>query len=207
MLRRTSLLLAEPGNEAIAVPGDVQRLVDAVYADDFGEGLEAAARRELERMDAERMASAAAEGQLAEWTTVCAPFDVRGDLSVLSERPVAEELLTTRLGADSGRAVCVYVHAGGEPTLDADGKIPLPGRGGEVLRREDIERIVRHTVPVPGRWLQGRDAEHEVPRSWRKRPVLADLVLLPMRQDGQGRWRCRLGGRELEISEVGLSEI
>ncbi|MEV7783156.1 CRISPR-associated helicase Cas3' [Kitasatospora sp. NPDC088351] len=209
LLRRTSLLLGEPGNRVVAVPGDVQRLVDAVYADDFGEGLEKAARRELERMDAERLASAAAEGQLAEVTTVCAPFDVRGDLSVLSERGlgVTEELLTTRLGADSGRAVCVYVRDGAEPTLDAEGKVALPGRaGGRVMSRDDVALVVQHTVPLPGRWLAGRGGENAVPGPWLERPVLADLVLLWMRRDERGRWTCRLGERNLEISEVGISE-
>ncbi|MCX4690706.1 CRISPR-associated helicase Cas3' [Kitasatospora purpeofusca] len=209
LLRRTGLLLGEPGNRDVAVPGDVQRLVDAVYADDFGDGLEKAARLELERMDAERLASAAAEGQLADLTAVCAPSDVNGDLAVLSERGlgVTEELLTTRLGADSGRAVCVYAGAGGELTLDVEGQVPLPGSAaGRTVGREAVVLIMQHTVPLPGRWLAGRSTENEVPASWRKRPMLADLVLLPMRQDANGRWTCRLGERGIEISDEGISE-
>ncbi|MFD9592084.1 CRISPR-associated helicase Cas3' [Kitasatospora sp. NPDC059973] len=209
LLRRTSLLLGEPENRVIAVPGDVQRLVDAVYADDFGDGLEKASQQELERMDAERLASAAAEGQLADLTAVCAPFDVRGDLSVLSDRGlgVTEDLVTTRLGADSGRAVCVYVRDGGEATLDPGSDVPLPGTAaGASMGRDDIASVMRATVPLPGRWLAGRTEENAVPRSWRDRPMLADLVLLPMRQDGEGRWTCRLGERVLEISKVGISE-
>ncbi|MGW4646980.1 CRISPR-associated helicase Cas3' [Kitasatospora sp. NPDC004289] len=206
LLRRTSVLLGRPGSAAIAVPRDVQRLVDEVYAEDFGAGLDDAAKRELARMDAERLAGEVAEGQLADFTAIRPPYEVRGDLSLLSQRPVAEELLTTRLGADSGRVVCVYVQEG-KRTLDAEGRVPVPGEGpgGGRMGREEIALVMRHTVPLPGRWLEGAGEGCAVPDAWKKWPVLAGLKVLPMRQDGQGAWSCVVGGRAMSISDIGIS--
>ncbi|MDH6120956.1 CRISPR-associated endonuclease/helicase Cas3 [Kitasatospora sp. GAS204A] len=208
LLHRTSVLLNKPEYRSIEVPGDVQDLVDAVYADDFSTHLADAAERDrLARMDAERLAAAAAEGQLAKMAAIPAPQDVAGDLSALStsDPGITEELLTTRLGADTGRAVCVYVQADGSRTLDAAGTTPLPAASGRAPARRDVALVMRHTVPLPGRWLLGRTAEHDVPSSWDKRPLLAELVLLPMRRGADGRWTCRLGAREIEISELGIS--
>ncbi|MET8540178.1 CRISPR-associated helicase Cas3' [Kitasatospora sp. NPDC004799] len=201
LLRRTSLLLEKQSGGAIEVPGDVQELVDEVYADDFGTDLDKAASAELERMDAERIASAAAEEQMAETTAVPAPYGVADDLSQLSERgfAVSDDLLTTRLGADSGRAVCVFQRENGW-SLDPDRDVPLPA-----ANRDEIALIMRHTVPLPGRWLAGRTEENAVPKAWKDRPLLTDLALLRLRPDGD-RWTGRLGERQLMYSNVGISE-
>ncbi|MFJ2191883.1 CRISPR-associated helicase Cas3' [Kitasatospora sp. NPDC087861] len=203
LLRRSSLLLEKQSGGAVEVPGDVQRLVDEVYADDFGAELEKAASAELERMDAERIASAAAEEQMAEITRIPAPYDVVDDLSLLSERSfaVSDDLLTTRLGADSGRAVCVFEREDGW-SLAPDHDVPLPTAA---ANREDIALIMRHTVPLPGRWLAGRTDENAVPKAWSGRPLLADLALLRMHCDGD-RWTGLLGERQLVYSNVGISE-
>ncbi|MFE9426471.1 CRISPR-associated helicase Cas3' [Kitasatospora sp. NPDC006697] len=208
LLHRTSLLLERRVSAVIDVPGDVQELIDAVYADDFSDHLAQAAKRDrLAVMDAERLADEAAQHHLAKMVEIGAPADINGDLSPLSRTGpgITEELLTTRLGADSGRAVCVYLQPDGSRTLDAEGTTALPDPPGRAPARTDVALVMRHTVPLPGRWLAGRTAEHEVPRSWRTLPVLADLALLPMRQAG-GRWTCRLGDREIEISDLGISE-
>ncbi|MFF2744128.1 CRISPR-associated helicase Cas3' [Kitasatospora sp. NPDC058048] len=204
LLRRTSLLLARRTSGGVEVPGDVQRLVDEVYADDFAADLEKAALAELERMDAERIASAAAEEQLAELADIRAPYDVVGDLSLISESSfvVSDDLLTTRLGADSGRAVCVFERQGGGWSLVPDRDVPLPTAA---ANREDIALIMRHTVPLPGRWVVGRTDENAVPKAWGDRPLLAGLALLRMRHDGD-RWTARLGERQLLYSNVGISE-
>ncbi len=209
LLRRTSVLLNKRAGASVAVPGDVQELVDAVYADDFSDYLaDAAERDKLARLDAARLAATAAEGQLAAMVTIPAPQDVRGDLSVLSSSDpgITEELLTTRLGADTGRAVCVYIHPGGSRTLDSDGAVELPDGPGRALARGQVAAVMSHTVPLPGRWLAGRTAEHDIPTSWRSSPILADLALLPMRRSEDGRWTCRFGTREIEISGIGISE-
>ncbi|MFF3113542.1 CRISPR-associated helicase Cas3' [Kitasatospora sp. NPDC057904] len=203
LLRRTSLLLERIPGGAVGVPGDVQQLVDDVYAEDFGSGLEPAAARELERMDAERIASGVAEEQIAELTAIDAPYDVVDDLFRLSERGfgISEEMLTTRLGADSGRAVCVFETEQRGWSLAPDRHVPLPTG---TVDRDAIALVTRHTVPLPGSWLAGRTEENAVPRSWSKRPLLADLALLRMRWDGE-RWTGRLGERHVEYSNVGIS--
>ncbi|GAA2136849.1 CRISPR-associated helicase/endonuclease Cas3 [Kitasatospora kazusensis] len=208
LLRRTSVLLNKRAGAGIAVPGDVQELVDAVYADDFSDHLaDAAERDKLAHLDAARLAATAAEGQLARMVTIPAPQDVRGDLSVLSSSDpgITEELLTTRLGADTGRAVCVYIQPAGFRTLDPDGAVELPDSFGRAPARRQVAEVMSHTVPLPGRWLAGRTEEHDVPKSWRSSPILADLALLPMSRGEDGRWTCRLGTREIEISDVGIS--
>ncbi|SOB88482.1 CRISPR-associated helicase/endonuclease Cas3 [Streptomyces sp. 1331.2] len=204
LLRRTSLLLGKQSRGAIEVPGDVQRLVDEVYADDFGADLAKAAAEELDRLDAERIASDVAEGQLAKITGIDPPYDVLDDLSPISGRgfAVPDDLLTTRLGADSGRAVCVFEREDGW-SLAPDRALPLPKAA--ALSREDIALIMRHTVPLPGRWLAGRTDENAVPKTWNDRPLLADLALLCMRRDGD-QWTGRLGERQLMYSKVGISE-
>ncbi|MFD3781205.1 CRISPR-associated helicase/endonuclease Cas3 [Streptomyces sp. NPDC058612] len=204
LLKRTSLLLARQ-DAGIAVPGDVQRLVDEVYAPEFVDALEESARRELTRLDGERQAGESAEAYLAELTAICSPADVGVDLSALSrhEPGVSEELLVTRLGADSARAVCVYTQNDGSTTLDEAGAMPLPAGA---LSREDVAEIMSFVVPIPGRWLAGAEG-HPPPGGWGKHAVLRDLVLLPMEPSPSGGWSCRLAGRTLTIGDAGLEEI
>ncbi|MGW0771761.1 CRISPR-associated helicase Cas3' [Streptomyces sp. NPDC002676] len=208
LLLRTSRLLDQHGRE-IRVPDDVQRLIDEVYADDYGDRLEEAARRDLERRDAEREAGAMAEGQLADMTAIPAPYDVSNGVTLApisgKHGLVDPALLTTRLGADSERAVCAYVQPDGALTFDPDGTTPLPGAKGGRLTREQAGQVMRHTVPLPGRWLTERGEEHGALPSWRRHPALADLVLLRLQRGADGRWLCRVGGYDLELSDVGIS--
>ncbi|MGW0734436.1 CRISPR-associated endonuclease Cas3'' [Streptomyces sp. NPDC002851] len=209
LLRRTAVLLAEEARGGLAVPGDVQRLIDGVYAEEFVDRLQEAAERELRRMDAEREAGEMAEAHLARMVTICAPADVAGNLHELNRREagVTQDLLTTRLGADSGRALCLYEQADGALTLDEAGDVPLPDGVG--LSRDDLAQIMAHVTPVPGRWLQGGEG-HPPPKGWDKQPVLKDLVLLRMQPDTSDRegggvtWSGRHGTRTITISEVGL---
>ncbi|MFH9710128.1 CRISPR-associated helicase Cas3' [Streptomyces luteogriseus] len=210
LLQRTAHLLRERTGPGIAVPADVQGLVDAAYAQDFVDHLEGTAQRERQRrMDAERQADEAAQAHLVEMVAICAPADVSGDLHRLSrqEAGVTEELLTTRLGADSGRVLCLYQQPDGTLTLDETGTLPLPDR--QELDHAALAQVMAHVAPVPGRWLRGAEG-HPPPNRWDKHPVLHDLVLLMMRPagtTGQGSspvWRCRHGARTIQISDVGL---
>jgi CRISPR-associated endonuclease/helicase Cas3 len=218
LLRRTSRLLREVEPTGIGVPGDVQRLIDAVYADDFGDRLESAAEREeLQRLDAEREAAGLAEEQLAQMTVVPSPTGLT-DLARLSDDGlglVDEAMVTTRLGADSERAVCAYVQSGGELTLDPKGRTPLPGHRGEGgrLAMADVRSVMRQSVPLPGRWLAQRSPEQESPAAWANQPLLSDLTVLRMRPvleavSGEGLacsvWACQVGDRTLTMSDVGL---
>lgn len=205
LLHRTARLLHHQVDDGIAVPADVQHLVDAVYADDFVDGLDAAAECEIRRMDAERLAGEMAEEHLAAVVGICAPADVAGDLHRLSRREsgVTEELVTTRLGADSGRVLCLYEQAGGDLTLDESGTLRLPRAGRHGLSRDQLADVMAHTAPVPGKWLRGGEGV-PAPTGWDKQPMLRDLVLLRMRQGADGTWSCALGGRMITISDVGL---
>ncbi|MFD8342320.1 CRISPR-associated endonuclease Cas3'' [[Kitasatospora] papulosa] len=206
LLVRTSRTLRGCSPGGIAVPGDVQRLVDEVYEEEFVDGLEGAAREELARLDEERVASEAAERHLAAWTSICSPADVRGDLSKLSAREagVSEELLTTRLGADTGRVLCLYEQAGGATSLDPEGRALVPAGGRLGLRAAELADVARRVAPVPGRWLRGGESGAEVPESWGTHPSVRDLVVLRMSPAGEGSWACRHGRYTISISGVGL---
>ncbi|MZE76784.1 CRISPR-associated endonuclease Cas3'' [Streptomyces xinghaiensis] len=209
LLHRTALLLHEQVESGINVPADVQRLIDAVYAEDFIEGLDPAAERELRQLDAQRLADEAAEEHMARVVSICAPADVAGDLHRLSRREagVTEELLTTRLGADTGRVLCLYEQADGALTLDEDGKAVLPVGGPRGLDRDALAQIMSHVTPVPGKWLRSGPESHPQPESWEERPVLRDLMLLRIQPEGDGTWICRSGGRSIRISAVGLESV
>ncbi|UQW99156.1 CRISPR-associated helicase Cas3' [Streptomyces sp. RerS4] len=201
LLRRTSLLLARE-RSGIAVPGAVQRLVDEVYAPEFVDGLDEAVGRELARLDGERLAGESVEAYLADLVSVCSPADVAGDLSRLTQPDsgVTEELLTTRLGADSGRVVCVYAQVDGSVTLDEAGLMVLPAGS---LSPEDVADVMSYVTPVPGGWLRGSEAD-VVPAGWEKHAVLRGVVLLVMRRTDGAGWSCRHGERVFEMSDVGL---
>ncbi|MFF3654813.1 CRISPR-associated endonuclease Cas3'' [Streptomyces olivochromogenes] len=209
MLHRTAHLLRERAGCGIAVPGDVQELVDAVYAEDFVDRLDGAVRRELVRMDALRQADEAAEAHLADVVAICAPADVAGDLNRLSRREagVTEELLTTRLGADSGRVLCLYEQPDGTLALDEGGALRLPTGGVGGVAHAELRQVMAHVAPVPGAWLRGAEG-HPAPPGWGKHPVLRDLVLLRMQpaggDGGAAVWSCRHGARTIRVSGVGL---
>lgn len=206
LLARTARLLHEQ-TAGIAVPSAVQQLVDDVYAEEFVDKLDDNAQRELRAMDAERQAQEMAESHLAVMAGISAPADVNGNLYLLSRREagVTEELLTTRLGADTGRLLCLYEQPDGTLTLDEDGGVRLPKGGGNGPSRPELATIMAHVAPVPGKWLQGEGEEGLAPPSWQQRSMLRDLVPLRLRLDGAGTWSGRHGGRTITCSEeVGL---
>ncbi|TVZ90481.1 CRISPR-associated endonuclease Cas3'' [Streptomyces sp. BK340] len=210
LLIRTSLLLAERAAGGIVVPDGVQELVDAVYAPDFVDGLDAAVEEELRFLDGERLASTVAETDLASMVAIKGPGDIQGNLHLISRQleGVTEELLTTRLGADTGRVVCVYVQENGQRTLDEAGCISVPGgAGGGPLSRDAVALIVAHVAPVPGKWTRDTALSSELPDAWRKEFALRGLMVLLMTRAADGRWSCRCGDRTISISEVGLEQL
>ncbi|MEU0059145.1 CRISPR-associated endonuclease Cas3'' [Streptomyces sp. NPDC006334] len=211
LLIRTSLLLAERAAAGIVVPGGVQELVDAVYAPDFVDGLDAAVKRELESLDVERQASQMAETDLAAVVGISGPGDVQGQLHLISRRleGVTEELLTTRLGADTGRVLCAYTQSDGFLSVSPDGSGgAVPGLDGRALSRDDVADVVAHTAPVPGTWVrEGGEVDKDHPVRWKKVSTLRDVVLLPMTRAAGGRWVGRRGDRTIVVSEVGLERL
>ena len=209
LLRRTALVLDDCAEAGIAVPDDVQRLVDQVYADDFVHDLDAAAAREIRRLDAERQADHMAQEHLAELTGICAPADVDGNLYLLSRREagITEELITTRLGADTGRVLCLYQQPSGLLTLDREGNTELPPPG-KALSRDHVVQIMEHVTPVPGKWLRGEGDTVPAPASWEKQALLRDVVLLRMQADAEDPlvWQCAYGGSVITSSSEGLEQ-
>jgi CRISPR-associated endonuclease/helicase Cas3 len=203
LLRTAQLLRSRTGG--IAVPGQVQEIVDEVYAEEFVDRLDAGVQAELRTMDAQRRAEEHAETHLAEIVSVPAPADIHGDLHPLSRREagVTEELLTTRLGADTGRLLCLYEQPGGALTLDAEGDVPLP----QGTTRTALRQIVSHVAPVPGRWLRGEGEEGLVPAAWSKHSVLRGLIPLRVRSDGAGAWVGRHGSNVISASAVTGLEV
>ncbi|MFI8930857.1 CRISPR-associated helicase Cas3' [Streptomyces sp. NPDC053474] len=217
LLLRSAALLRQKTGSGIAVPGDVQRLVDAVYAEDFTEHLQQTARadaesaaRRLSVLDQRREGERVAEETLAAMTGISPPYQVRGDLSLLS-KGTAEgvgELLTTRLGADTGRVLLLFAQDDGSTSLDENGVLPLPAGGRPV--RAVVRRIVARTVSVPGTWLPPAAARPELPKAWQAMSHLRDLVLLPLtRSLGDTRsWSGQLADREVQFGSVtGLERI
>ncbi|MYS42331.1 CRISPR-associated endonuclease Cas3'' [Streptomyces sp. SID5998] len=208
LLIRTSLLLTERAADGIVVPDGVRELVDAVYAPDFVDGLDAAVERELTSLDVERVASEMAETDLAAMVGISGPGNIEGQLHLISQRieGVTEELLTTRLGADTGRVLCAYEQSDGSLTLGRNGDDgPVPGLDGRSLSREDVAAVAAHTAPVPGKWVrEGADAEMDHPAPWKKIPTLRDVVLLPMREVEDGLWTCPRGTHTIGVSVTGL---
>ncbi|MFD0857246.1 CRISPR-associated helicase Cas3' [Actinomadura adrarensis] len=198
LLHRTSRLLQEQGHEPIAISADVQKLVDAVYADDFGSVvvLDDSTERKINSADGERLAKEAAHQQLAEFVKIDPPYSRKlHDLWRLSntEVEVDESLIATRLGADSERLVCVYEQESGRWTLDEHGAVPVPGlTSGTRVNAEQARLIAQHMIPVPGRWLREGTELLELPSAWEKNSVLREWVLLPMRKDSTGNWYGRV---------------
>ncbi|MFJ9597971.1 CRISPR-associated endonuclease Cas3'' [Streptomyces virginiae] len=206
LLHRTARLLASEAAGGIVVPDDVQRLVDAVYAEGFTSGLEEAVAGQLRQMDEAREAGAAAEAYMATLVEICAPADVAGDLFRLSrcEAGVTQELLTTRLGADSGRVVCFFDQGGGRFSLDEDGRVAVPGGRPSP---EETAAVVSGCIPVPGAWLRGAGEGGLRPGGWRDRPLLRELVPVRVRRGGDGSWSGGLGDHTVRLSEVGLERL
>ncbi|MFC8719517.1 type I-E CRISPR-associated protein Cse1/CasA [Kitasatospora sp. NPDC057198] len=207
LLVRTSTLLA--GLEGpVAVPGDVQGLVDAVYEEDFGRRLEESARREFERWDVRREAGELAEAQLADLVRIPSPGDVDGDWSVLTDAPegVSEELLATRLGAETARVVFVYAREGRGLSLEHGGEVRVPGWSrGKGVGREGAVEVLRRSVPLPAAWVRGESEGDPLTKPWAKTSLLKDVRVVVLREDGEGRWVGRVGGQELQLSEVGVT--
>ncbi|QXJ25744.1 CRISPR-associated helicase Cas3' [Actinomadura graeca] len=194
LLRRTSRLLHDRGGGVVAVPGAVQELVDAVYAADFAAvaNVDEATAEAIRRADGERLAGQAAQGQLSALVKIESPDNrLLNDLWEMSNAKagVDESLITTRLGADSARLVCVYEQESGRWTLDEQGDVPVPGMRGTVRVSADEARLIaRHMIPVPGKWVEGDADLLPTPPAWQENSVLAGWAQLPMRLDFDGRW-------------------
>lgn len=199
LLRRTRELLAVWGEQHMAIPGDVQAVVDQVYDESFADG-------EMQSDDIERIAADQVMRSVAEKIGIPVPATLT-DLRQLTDRELDEDLIATRLGADSARVLCVYDTADGRRCLDPGCAVPLPepNRKGR-FTPDQVRQVMAQTIPVPSTWVADRTADNEIPAEWQDNPFLRRLVLLPhpVRADGPEP-AARIGSKLLRLHpEEGL---
>lgn len=201
LLANTYQLLA--ARTEIAIPADVQELVDEVYQDKrFTEG-------DLSRAALERIGSEIALGQLADNITIPGPRAF-SSLHELTTNDVDPDLLvTTRFNADSVRTLPVFTDTEGRLWLDQACSSPVPGVD-EAPRKADCRVIIDHTVPVSGdHWLKRHGARPALPESWHRNVHLRDLVLLPHTRTPDGSFSpATIGDREFYLDNtLGLVRV
>ncbi|MFJ2783982.1 MULTISPECIES: CRISPR-associated endonuclease Cas3'' [unclassified Streptomyces] len=184
LLHRTLELLVGLRDAPIAVPGDVQRLVDQVYAPEFS----SVAPEKLMERDFERLAHDMAGVGMAGMVAIPSPRTVTS-LHRLTSSDADEDLVRTRLGVESVQVLPVHEDDRGR-WLDEECTRPLPvvgsGWKGRFTRRE-VRELLAHVAPLAyGPWRTACGPAHQPPEAWRKESRLARLVLLPHRRDGDG---------------------
>ncbi|MEV0469279.1 CRISPR-associated helicase Cas3' [Streptomyces prunicolor] len=203
LLKATSDVLARRGESPIAIPEDVQELVEEVHghrADrfDWGDPAKSAAYTAYRGKEL-------AERSVGDILVVPQARSVPG-LDALHHLRGAEEEweAATRLGADTVRLLCVYAHAGGTVTLDAEATRPLPGADGP-LTPADVRTVMARTIPVNASWFKGELDQYAVPEGWAEHPLLGDLVMLRQPYADEQVRPVLVGGKSLYLdSELGL---
>lgn len=181
LLVSTSRTLAGIEGGIIAVPGDVQGLVEAVHGDGEDFDWNTPGGRET-RAWTEHKGREMAERSMAGLLAVPRARSVSA-LHDLHNLPGDEDEweVSTRLGADSVRLLCAYVQEdGGRVTLDPLGERPLPQAGvnGKVPVAS-VREVMRRTIPVRSDWLKDADPEDFAPpESWTEHSMLGELRVL-----------------------------
>ncbi|MCZ7430386.1 CRISPR-associated endonuclease Cas3'' [Streptomyces sp. WMMC1477] len=184
LLQRTLELLDQRGGVSIAVPGDVQSLVDGVYAEEF---VSAAPDKLIER-DFRRLADDMARSAMADMVALPPPHRVTS-LHPLTTSDADEDLVRTRLGAESVQVLPVFENENGR-WLDEECSITLPesgrGRKGRFAMAE-VREVLSYVAPLAhGSWRTACGPANEPPAAWSKEPRLARIVLLPQRMTRDG---------------------
>lgn len=205
LLLETSELLAERGAQPIAIPGDVQGLVEEVHGD------------RKDRFDWENPAKSAAwsaytgenlaQRSVGEVLVIPRAGKVAELRSLHHQQGTEDEWeAATRLGSDSVRLLCVYEHEDGAITLDLDGaeSLPEPGRDGR-LAINDVRTVMGKTIPVRADWFREEEKTHRPPDTWADHPMLDDLVVLTQTvRDGRAQGVQVCGKRIWLDEELGL---
>ncbi|MFD3680390.1 CRISPR-associated helicase Cas3' [Streptomyces sp. NPDC058613] len=205
LLRETSEVLAQRGGTPILLPDDVQDLVERVHGDredrfDWGNPQKSSVWTSyLGEVSAQRAAGGFAVVERA--------GSVAGLGALHRDGRWEEWEATTRLGADSVRLLCVYVHPDGRESLDAEGAVSLPATGPQDRPSvAEVRLVMGRTMSVQADWF--RNASHvdfSVPDAWAEHAMLSDLVVLrqPV-QDGLVS-RTAIGQRQVWLdNELGL---
>lgn len=183
LLRSTHEVFHRRGGAPVAVPGDVQELVEQVYCPaGTGEPIflsddEQALRGEWDEYEGGRLAHEALAGNIA----INEPARL-GDLSSMTDRDVPEAIISTRLGADSRRVVCCYVDDDGGRWLDPHGESsPLPDRASGRFSPAELTAILQNSAPVRESDVVKAGPDYQPPPSWENNGWLRELLLLPHR--------------------------
>ncbi|MFF5538627.1 CRISPR-associated helicase Cas3' [Streptomyces cinerochromogenes] len=177
LLIETAGVMAGLDGAAIAVPGDVQQLVERVHGDrddrfDWDDPAKSAA------FSAYRGGEMAARG-MADVVVVPRARSL-WELHEMHHLEGAEDEweAATRLGADSVRLLCVHQQSDGRITLDAAGQEDVPAVDAEPTAC-DVRRVMRRTIPVRADWFTGAEADaHRPPPSWAEHPMLGEIRIL-----------------------------
>lgn len=204
LLADTSALLA-PGQVTFQVPEDVPGLVEDVHGDRDGRYDWDATHHSGAWLD--HKGKTLAMEQAGRMAAVPRPRYVRA-LEELHQYDVPddERVISTRLGADSVRVLCVYQQPSGALTLDVDGRLPLPeAAAGARMRIGDVRSVMRRTIPVAADWFDAETRDQATPRGWSDYAALKDLVLLRLPVAAGAVGDITVKGRSLTLDkELGL---
>lgn len=203
LLRRTGLLLGEGGT--VVLPEELPELLDAVYSDRIVDGLERPDARELRQLDNRRLVRERTAGGTARWLEVPGPWELDGNLGLLSrEHPGAEpELLASVLGEEMAHVVCLYpgrdrqgrpVHLLEDGVLDS--RLERSDKGRPVMGQ-----LVPYLIPVPKRLVEVEKGDANA--AWRSVPALANVLRLNLRRE-DGEWIYTSPKHRFCLSEHGL---
>ncbi|WP_405675794.1 CRISPR-associated helicase Cas3' [Streptomyces sp. NBC_01511] len=208
LLRRTQELLERRRGQPVRVPGDVQELVDGVYDEEF-------ASKDPDKLlaeDIDRLSDEMAHRALAGLVMVPKPADV-DSLSVLTSSDADEDIIATRLGADTVLTLPVFDDAEGGRWLDEECAVPFPVKGDRFGRdgrrafsRALVRELLGYVVPLAyGPWRKACTSANEPPTGWQHEPKLAGIILLPHVSGPEGSVGPVLGDRRLTLDhELGL---
>ncbi|GAA4239762.1 CRISPR-associated helicase/endonuclease Cas3 [Actinomadura meridiana] len=206
LLRRTREELTKRGARSIQIPDEIQPLVDTVYDEDFLDP-----DRGMADDDVERIADEQVKTFISQQVAIPEPADVKS-LHALTSADIDEQVIRTRLGADSARVICCYQAHSGEMFLDPSLTAELPGRGsldkGRFTKIE-VRTLLARVIPVPAAWVRGPDDKDLPPVAWRENAHLRDVLLLrhPVGVDGRVR-PAELGTNSFVLSpELGLVRL
>ncbi|AXI79816.1 CRISPR-associated helicase Cas3' [Peterkaempfera bronchialis] len=180
LLQRTLELMERRKSDPVRVPEDVQQLIDEVYAPEFtSTDPDALMKRDIKRLT-DDMARRGLAGMV-----MLPPPAMVGSLHQLTTSDADEDLVATRLGAETVQLLPVFYDSEGKRWLDEACTIPFPERGSRNdgrFTRVEIRALLGHVVPLAhGPWRQACAEANDPPASWRREPRLARLVLLPHR--------------------------
>ncbi|MGI5397626.1 CRISPR-associated helicase Cas3' [Streptomyces sp. CA-251251] len=199
LLATTSRTLGAIDSGTIAIPGDVQHLVETVHGDSDSFDWDTPGGRGAKAWTAHRgkeIAERSMAGLLAvpRARSVSALHDLHGLPGEEDEWEVS-----TRLGADAVRLLCAYVQQDGRVTLDLKGERPLPQAGPDGrMPVASVREVMRRTLPVRADWLAGADPERLAPPvAWAEHPMLADLRVLHQPLQGGSAQAVKVGGKSL----------